>query len=110
MKRIYRLRSKKDFQLLFKAGKRIETPAFRIIVRKNKLLYSRFAFIAAKSAEKRAVKRNMVRRRSREWIRKFFPLTDVSLDVAFIFKKSAWALPRNDFYKELTNAKEKIIN
>lgn len=101
MKKVYRLAAEKDFKQLFSKGRRTESSLFRAVARKNNLEFSRFAFVAPKTVEKRAVIRNRLRRRAREWTRKHLGLIPRSLDLALIFKKEAVHAPKKLFYEEL---------
>ena len=104
------LRENKDFYRLFRSGKRFESPLFRVVVKPNALLYSRWAFIAPKSLDKRSTARNRLRRRAREWIRKHTENTSGRYDAAILFKKAALQAPRQKFYEELDKTIRKIID
>lgn len=97
----YRLCGAEEIKLLFTKGKRIESPLFRIIFRENALSHARFLFVTPKAIEKRAVARNRIRRRAREWLYGS-SVPQLSLDVALVFKKDAIKSPRKFFYEELS--------
>ena len=97
-----RLRNTDDIRLLFMRGKRVDTPLFRMIVRKNHLAYARFLFVTPKTLDKRAVIRNRIRRRAREWIRIHVPIGATNLDIALVFKKAAPSASRAVLYEELS--------
>ncbi len=99
---LHRLQSAKDFRMLFRFGRRRESDFFKLTVLPNNMPFSRFAFIAAKTVDKRAVVRNRLKRRSREWVRThcFFP--SPSVDIALFFKKSAAQATQKEFYKDLS--------
>ena len=101
MKKSHKLRSEKDFQAVFRKGRRIESPLFRLFYRPNGLSFARFAFVAPRAADKRATRRNLLRRRAREWVRKRPEFISGSYDVALFFKKEAVSSPRPRFYEEL---------
>lgn len=90
-----------DFRSLFLRGRRIQSPFFHLVWQKNGLSCPRFAFVASKAVSKRAVVRNRLRRRAREWYRKRSELFNVPVDVAIIFKKEAVGATRTLFYEEL---------
>lgn len=90
-----------DFQLLFSRGRHVESPLFRLAWRKNDLARSRFAFVASKAVAKRAVVRNRLRRRAREWYRRRSELFHAPIDLAVIFKKDAAEATRALLYEEL---------
>ena len=108
MKRIHHLTDARDFRVLFKRGMRLESPLFQCMVRKNGLPYARFAFIAARATEKRAVRRNLLRRRAREWFRTRSALLAAPFDIAVVFKKEAVGSPRKKMYEELDNVTKRI--
>ena len=65
--------------------------------------FSRFAFIAPKSVDKRAVVRNRLRRRAREWARTHLSSSFLPLDAAILFKKEAKDATQKEFYKDLAS-------
>lgn len=101
MIKIHRLQSAKDFRALFRFGRRRESVFFKVTTRPNGVAFSRFAFIAAKSVDKRAVVRNRLRRRCREWVRTHLSPPSISLDVAIFFEKEAKGATQKEFYKDL---------
>ena len=108
MKKEQILRNSKDFSLLYQRGRRLNFSFFQIIFRKSLLPYPRFAFVTARAVDTRAVKRNLVRRRAREWLRKRALFSGMPLDILFIFKKGVTAIPRAQFYAEFERAVKKI--
>ena len=103
MIRIHRLQSAKDFRVLFRLGHRRETNLFRLTALPNHLPYSRFAFIAPKTVDKRAVARNRLRRRCREWTRAHFSSPTHGMDIAIFFKQEAGRATKKEFYHSLTD-------
>ena len=91
-----------DFRFLFSRGRRVESPLFRLVWIKNDRACSRFAFVASRAVSKRAVIRNGLRRRAREWYRKQGEFFRAPLDLAIIFKKEAVGATRTVLYEELT--------
>ena len=79
-------------------------PFLRIFFKKNTLDHPRFAFVIARAVEKRAVRRNLLRRRVREWVRTHLALFSHPVDVIFLFKKEAFTVGRKEIYKELEKA------
>ncbi len=108
MIRIHRIGRESDFQALFRLGRKKEYRFFRLIARPNNLAFSRFAFVAPKTVDKRAVVRNRIRRRTREWIRKNLKSSARSLDIALFFKKEAKSATKKEFYEDLTFVLEDI--
>lgn len=99
--KLYSLKEKQDFAFLFSRGRRFYTPLFRVIVHSNTFTYPRFGFITPKTVDKRAVVRNRVRRRAREWVRKRIVAGLPPLDVVLVFQKESAASTRTLFYEEL---------
>lgn len=82
----YRLRLKNDFDRLFKEGKFAGQAFLTLGFIKNKLDNSRFAVIVAKKVSKKAVTRNLIKRKVMEIIRlKLFQIKP-GFDLAFIAK------------------------
>lgn len=105
--RIYSLKGEADFRQLFRKGQRFESVFFRLLVGKNLVEHSRFAFITPRSLDKRSTVRNRLRRRAREWVRKN-PVLSKPKDVAIIFKKEAVGATRKKFYEELDKIFRKL--
>jgi ribonuclease P protein component len=110
MRRENRLRRPQDFKTLFTKGRRVDSAFFRISARRNFLAHPRFAFIVSGSVEKRAVRRNLVRRRAREWIRKNMESFREPVDLAILFKKEALASTKKRFYEELESAINRVLS
>lgn len=102
------MRGQKEFKFLFRNGRRIERPIFRVVFIKNKLGYPRYALIAPKTASKLATTRNRLRRRAKEWIRRNPQVNLAPYDLAIVFKKEAASASKNRFYEELKKAFEQI--
>ncbi|MBI2122214.1 MAG: ribonuclease P protein component [Candidatus Sungbacteria bacterium] len=107
---MHALQKENDFARLFRRGKKHHFPAFMISVLSNPHSYNRFAFIVSASIEKSAVKRNRMRRRVREWVRKNQFKFCRSSDVAFLFRKDAFRMSRKKIYEELEEAVKKIFS
>lgn len=80
---------------------RIESALFRISIRLVKSDAGRFMFIVPKYVDKRAVVRNTIKRRAREWVRKHPDLLSRNIEVVVIPKKDIINATRKEFYKEL---------
>lgn len=80
---INRLKKEKDFERVFKKGKGFQESFLILRIAKNNLKDSRFGFIVAKSFSKKAVERNLIKRRLREAVRK--RLKDISRSVDGVF-------------------------
>lgn len=104
----YRLRTFKDFKKVFAFGGFVKDSANSYIVArvvKNKLLFSRFAFVVSNKVSKSAVKRNKVKRRMREAARLKIAFIKSGYDIVFIANPS---IMKKDFY-EISEAVEKLL-
>lgn len=93
----YRLRLKKDFDRIFKQGKFAGGRFFTLGYMENNLDFSRFAVVVAKKVDKRAVRRNLIRRRAGEIIRLGRGKIKTGFDFIFIAKPAVLAKT----YKEI---------
>ena len=79
--------NKKDIDLLFKQGKFLNsinlTFKFRLTSQKTR----KISFIAPKSVAKLAVKRNLLRRRGYDALKKYLDKFPIGILGAFVFKK-----------------------
>lgn len=78
----HRLRKSKEIEKLFKNGKSFLTPTISIRFAKNNLGSSRFAVIISTKVHKRAVKRNLIKRRLRAVLREVIETVKPGLDIA----------------------------
>lgn len=100
MKRSFRLQSSDNITKVIRGGRKLESPFFRMHIRRNIVLHPRFAFIISKKVATRATVRNTMRRRAREWFRKS-PWYSQSYDTVVTFKKGVENLSKKDFYEAL---------
>lgn len=87
----HKIRCKRQFDLVFKTGKRLYGRYFLAYYRSNALSHPRMGIITAKRNVRLAVARNRVRR----VIREYFRLNQASLpavDLVFIAKKGSHAV------------------
>ena len=101
MHKDYRLRSRKDIERVMRRGLRSENVLLRSVVTRNTFGHIRLALVVPRVVQKRAVVRNRIRRRAREWVRTHPEFLRIPLDIALIFKKPASTSPRKLFYEEL---------
>ena len=99
--KLLRLSSEKEIKRVLQSRRSVESPFFRLVFCRNSLTISRFAFLLSKKVAKSSVKRNLLKRRSSEWIRKYFLNNSPGYDFILLFKNKAPGLNRKDFYKEL---------
>ncbi|WKZ29685.1 MAG: ribonuclease P protein component [Patescibacteria group bacterium] len=93
----HRLKQEKDFSLLSRSKKSAFSKAVSMKVRENALPHSRFGVVVGVKVHKRAVKRNLLRRRIREILRKHLAEIKPGYDVMVLTQTKALELE----YKEL---------
>lgn len=108
MKNDQRLHGEAAIRTLFQRGRRLETSYFRCIFKRNGGTNARFMVVVSKAVDKRAVKRNALRRKIREWLRQLSGLSAHPLDIGIIVKKSAINLSRKALYEELERCANRI--
>lgn len=109
MKKKYHLRRGEDIGHILKFGKKYHSAYFNIMRLPNTIGHGRFAFIVSRGTDKRAVARNKIRRRVREWIRKSPELISLSMDMVFIMNKEAVKAGRKLLYEELSRFVQKTV-
>lgn len=82
--RCNRLTEKRDFQHVFSHGTSATTPLYAVRWARNAIGVPRFGFVVANKISKQATKRNTIRRRLREIVRKNLTPPPLSVDVVFI--------------------------
>lgn len=103
MKRMYSIRKEGDFKKILRYGKNLDFGIFKVYILKNSLSYSRFAYVVSQKVSKKATVRNKIRRRAKEFTRKFFD-SSKRLDIIFVFKKGANDTTKREFYAKFTKA------
>lgn len=101
MRRSFRLPRGKELELVFRRGRRFYNSLFQVALRQNDLSHSRFVLVVPRSADKRAVVRNRLRRRIREYVRTRPAFLSQPLDAAITCKKEAARASRAEFYEAL---------
>ncbi len=79
----------------------MESPLFRAVATPNRLTRLRLACVVSRGVDKRAVVRNRLRRRTRQWVVRNGDALKLPFDVAIVFKAGAGCAPRNALYEEL---------
>jgi len=100
--KINRLKKRKDFELIFKKGKKFKEDFLVLKIIKNNLNQSRFGFIVGKKISKKATLRNKIKRRLRGLVRIKLGKIKKGFDVILIAKEG---LENKDFWEI-----EEIIN
>jgi ribonuclease P protein component len=85
----YRITSDRDFNRVFKGGKRFFSEGINLIRMENGQDYSRFGFVVGSKVDKRAVIRNQVKRWMREAVRIRFDQVKPGFDVVMVADKRA---------------------
>ena len=82
----FRLQKRKDFESVFKKGAYSPTPLWTLKWFSNGLGYPRFGFVVSNKISKSAVKRNTIKRRLRDIIRKYHKEVPYPIDIVVITK------------------------
>lgn len=79
-----RLKKKKDFEQLYRRGKGFKQDFLFLKVNQNNLKDSRIGIVVGLKATKKAVERNLIKRRLREGVRKRLPEIKPGLDIMIV--------------------------
>ncbi len=102
-----RLNIRCGFVALKKTGRMINSNSFGLLYSKGDGVHSRFNFIVSTKISKKAVERNLIKRRLREIVRKILPEFEKRhIQGVFLVKKPA----QNKTYEELKIEVDNIIN
>lgn len=106
---INRLRKAGEIQRVFKAGKSIKSTNFLVRFAPSRQLANRFAIVVGTKVDKRATRRNALKRRMREIIRRDVQNMPQSLDIVLTAHKLPnWPLKLSDIEVELKDLLQKI--
>jgi len=106
---VNRLRKTREIQKVFKTGRSFKSATFSIRYISNRLNLNRFAVVVGTKVDKRATRRNALKRRMREVIRLNLQSLPNSFDVVLTAHKLAnWPLKLADINSELTELLKKI--
>lgn len=86
---IHRLKLEKDFSQLARSRKIAFSKALGLKMRENGLPHSRFGVVVGLKVHKKAVRRNLIRRRIREIVRKHLPQIQPGRDVMIMVNNKA---------------------
>ena len=95
---VHRLNEQNDIRAVLRRGRKIESLLFRATFRKNPFARLRFTSVASRAIDKRAVVRNRLRRRAREWVCTRSGRLNEPFDIVIVFKKNATVARRKNFY------------
>lgn len=90
-----KLRSRKDFKLVFQNGRRVYGRYFNLYFMPNKTGVSRWAVVVSTKVSKRAVRRNRLRRRLASLVKASQGSLQPGYDLVIVVK--------TDFFKQSTN-------
>ena len=110
LQRSLRLSKEKDITRILSTPHRAENKSFRLFFRKNYLPQGRFAFLISKKVAKSSVKRNLLKRRAGEFIRRFYLSRFSGYDIVVFFKKETAVLNKKSFYQELESVLRLVKN
>jgi len=103
----YRLPLKTEFGRIKKQGRLYHSQSFSLLLAKQSG-DSRFAFVVSKKIDKRAVKRNRVRRLLTESVRSLLPRLKSGMDVIFLAKKEITGRDFSQLSKEVNSMFTKL--
>lgn len=107
LKKTYRINTKKEYDYIYKNGKRIQSRYIIVFVIPNNLEYNRFGFVTSKKVGN-AVIRNRAKRQSRAIIQKNWEKIKTGYDFVIIarynIKDAAFAWLEKDFLIALKKA------
>jgi len=96
-----RITEKKDFDLIFKKGKALNSPFLTVRILKNNLSMQRFAVLVSKKVSKKAVDRNKIKRILRESVKQKIKLFPAGSDAVLYVHPKFSGLSFNDGIKLL---------
>jgi len=97
----YRLKLKKNFDLVLRSREKFYSINFVLRFHKNQEANSRFAFVISKKVSKKAVERNLIKRRMSEVIRMSILNIISGYDIIFFAKPSVLKLDYKKTQDEL---------
>jgi ribonuclease P protein component len=102
-----RITKSSEYQSFFKEGKKLHQDHFFIVIKINKLDYTRLGFVIAKKHIKKAIKRNTVKRVIRESFR-YHQYLLKGVDLVVIAKKGLGELTKESFRSQLDKQWERV--
>ncbi|MEK7167334.1 MAG: ribonuclease P protein component [Patescibacteria group bacterium] len=104
----HRLIKDKDFKIIFQRGRSFFIKEFGIKFLKNNLDISRFGFVISNKIAKKANKRNLIKRRLREIIRKNLPNIATGFDVVIMARPEIKELKFSEMKEKIEEALKQI--
>ncbi len=104
----HRLKQEKDFSLLARSKKSAFSKAVSMKVRENALPHSRFGVVVGLKVHKKAVQRNILKRRIREILRKHLAEIKPGYDVMVLTQTKALAADYAELEAQLLSCLKKL--
>lgn len=101
LKRSYRLRKDRDFQKLYRTGRRYTTDHFVIYYLPSSFEYTQVGFVVSKKVSKSAVVRNKLRRRATAIIEEYYPNFSQTLTIIVLIRKDFSLISPAELQKEM---------
>ena len=105
-----RITDKKDFDLIFKKGRKAYSPFFGVRTIPNNLDIQRFAVLVSKKVSKKAVKRNRIKRVIREAIKTNASLFPENTDTVLYVTPKALNITLDTAQKEVLKIAKSLEN
>jgi ribonuclease P protein component len=103
-----RLTSDYQFRRVRSRGVRVNTPLFGLsYLKKGTPVSSRFGFVVSKKIDKRAVKRNYIKRLFREGVRSVIAEVGDGYDIVFWVRRAALEAKTEELWSAIKNALER---
>ena len=93
-----------EYDKVFKTGKNVYAPHFRILVAESSSGVSRLGLVVSRKVSKRAHDRNRVKRLAREFFRQNRPALKSAVEIVIVAKPGAAELDSSVFAGELLKA------
>lgn len=98
----HRITKKEDFNLIFQKGKSFYTDFFMVKILENNLDFNRFSVLVSKKVSLKAVKRNAIKRKLREILKKHFNIFPPNSDIVVYANKNILDKKFKEIEKMLT--------
>lgn len=105
---MHRLKSESDFARLAKSRKTGYAKSIGVKVRENKLPYSRFGIVVGLKISKKAVDRNLIKRRMRDIMKRHLEEVKIGYDIMVLVQKSALNADFEALEEDYLKAMEKV--
>lgn len=103
LSKINRLRKKKDFARIYQRGRSFSTPYLWLKILPNQLEDNRFGIVVSRKVSKKAVTRNLIKRRLRAMIKQYLPSLKSGYDVILTARYSILGKSYREIENNLRN-------